>query len=341
MEPRRMMSVTPITISSAAGMTHSLSFTDAAGGVETISLHNASATVSFTADTTLSVSKSGKGAVTGSNLQIDSITLTGTTRASSLSITGNAKLPVTVNGITDASPLGSINAPSAILSGDINLDGVNSIRSLGLTAAVVTVGSATAGHFSLITGAVSTTSLTSSIPVSAITATSWTGASTLGAPSFGTLRVSGSIDDATIHIRGSGTGLANLGQLIAGNMTGALIYAGKAVSITTPLAPVGVLTGTIGSVSLTGRGGYQYVNSSILAENLNHVSLGNVQTDNSASGNAAFGLYAAKYQSVTGIFSGKRLKTTPANLTSNANIAASVTQQKLSFGDFAIVDSAG
>jgi hypothetical protein len=109
------------SISNAKGASHSLNFVDAAGGAETISVNSGTAEVFFSGTGSLTTSGS-KATVTGSSLALGSIQLSGTTKASTLSIKGSAKTPVTLGGISDSAPLAGIVAPSVNVTGDINLN---------------------------------------------------------------------------------------------------------------------------------------------------------------------------------------------------------------------------
>jgi hypothetical protein len=184
------------TISSARGATRSLSFTDSAGGLETISLSSGSAELFFSGTTgTVSVTKAGAATVKGdSSLAVSSIVLSGTTRSSSLVVRGNAKKPTTVGGITDSSPLGSISASSMILSGTVNLNSVGTLVVDSLSNAAITIGSGLPGRVSITTGAVTNSALTSSVPITTLRASSWSGGGVITAPSIASLTVAGEFD---------------------------------------------------------------------------------------------------------------------------------------------------
>ncbi len=210
------------SISRARGSAHSLVFSNAAGGLETISLSSGTAEIFFSGSGgSVSVSRAGRATVTGTGLDISSITLTGTTRASALSIRGAARAPVTVGGITDASPLGSIVAPNAALSGTVALNSLGSLNVLSISNATMTVGAGLPGRFSLTTGAVTNSSLTSSVPIASLRAASWTGMQ-ITAPSIGNLIVPGAFNPAlSLTATGAAPSLvtARIGTLAGGSWT--------------------------------------------------------------------------------------------------------------------------
>jgi len=188
-------------ISNAKGVAHTLSFTDAAGGVEILSLNKGTAEIFFTGTGSLTTTGS-KATVTGSALELSSITLSGTTKASSLSVKGSIKTPATVAGITDASPLGSINAPSLaiadakaggslIIGQGVNLAGVGTLVFGNISSTNITIGAGTPGKFAFTAGTVSGTTLTSAVPITTLKATAWTTAAgdSITAPSIGRLTV--------------------------------------------------------------------------------------------------------------------------------------------------------
>jgi hypothetical protein len=268
------------TISSAKGATHSLIFTDAAGGKETVTLNAGSAQLFFdNSSGTLTVSKSGQGTITGTGLSLSGITLTGTTKASALVIKGVAKDPLSIGGITDTAPLGSISAPYTTVTGAISLYDAKSVTFGSISGATITVGAGLPQQFALTAGAVSNTSLTSAVPITALKVSSWTntgtGTGTITAPSLGTLTVTGAFApnlDLTVGGKAPSLGSANITGAVSGtawNITGGVksIVAGSVASTWTgsiggPLSSLtiksGGLTspltaGSIGTVNITGN----------------------------------------------------------------------------------------
>ena len=193
------------TISSAKGAAHSLSFIDANGGLETVSLNVGSAQIFFSGNGTVTISKSGKAVITGSDLQIDGITLTGTTKASSLSLHGTAAHPATVSGtITDTDPLGSIIATATTLTGNITLDSLEKLQAGSISLADFMI-SSTSPAFSFTAGAVTGSTIYSSEPITNIKVASWTtvevapfNGQDITAPSISTISCAGDFDEGIV-----------------------------------------------------------------------------------------------------------------------------------------------
>jgi hypothetical protein len=245
------------TISSAKGAAHSLSFTDASGALQTLSISSGSAELFFSGiGGNVTTSKAGKAVATGQSLAVTNIALTGTTKTSRLTATGKTKTPLSVaGGITDASPLGSIVAPSMILGGTVTLNSVGSINVDSISGATITIANGLPGHVSLTTGAVTDSSLSSAVAISSLRAASWTGGGTLSAPSIGTLSITGAADP-TLSLTASGR-TATLGSARIG---GAITDGSWDVSGTTGSIVAGSIdagwTGGFGTLnSLTVRAG--------------------------------------------------------------------------------------
>ncbi len=161
-------------ISSAKGGNRSIIFTDATGGVETVTLSTGTAEVYFSGNGTSTTTKS-KTTVTGSGLEIGSIVLSGTTKSSALVVRGIANKAVTIGGITDSSPLGTITAKSATLSGVDVLNGIASLSLAGLSNATMTIDTGVP-RVALSLGTVSDSSLGSGVAITSLNVTSWTNA---------------------------------------------------------------------------------------------------------------------------------------------------------------------
>jgi hypothetical protein len=166
------------TISSTKGSPHVLTFTDGAGGAETVTINRGSAELFFSGTGgAVTVGKNGRAVVTGTSLELSSITLSGTVAGSVFSIRGSAKAPLTIGGITDNSPLGQIIAPQAVLSGTVSLAGLGVLNVGSINSATIGVGSGGPARLSLTTGAVTGSSLYSAVPINTLRAASWTGQS--------------------------------------------------------------------------------------------------------------------------------------------------------------------
>ena len=219
LEYRRLMSVAPtpvgpnvaIDISSAAGATHSLTFTDAAGGVQTISMRGGTAAISFTAGSELAISNSGVATATGTGLELSSIVLTGTDAGSTLRVSGSTRLPVTVTSITDASPMGKIIAPSMSIvdttGAAVSLDSLTTLVVGNISNANITIRSGSPGQVALTAGTVTNTTLDCGMPMSLLKAASWTttGTDTITAPLVQNMRIAGDFNSGLDVLNESST----------------------------------------------------------------------------------------------------------------------------------------
>jgi hypothetical protein len=160
----------------------SLVFTDASGSKTTVILAGGgSAIVTFSgsgsAQTIAGPHHTGNVVVTGSNLAINGITISGSTIASTLSITRKGTSGTAVSGITVGGAIGKISAPTSTLSGNLNISGATSvIQFASISGANITIGSASArpGGVTVIAGSVANTNITSAIPINSIKTSQWT-----------------------------------------------------------------------------------------------------------------------------------------------------------------------
>jgi hypothetical protein len=245
------------TISSAKGATHSVTFTDATGGAETLSLNVGSAQIFFAGTGSLTTSGS-KATVSGADLSVGSITLTGTTAGSSLVIKGSTKTPTTLGGITDTAPLGTLSAASANITGNITLDSAKSITLGSISNATISIGAAAPGKTTLTFGAVTNTALTSAVPITALKAASWANSPTstqITAPSIGSLTITGAFE-AALALTGTGKTIdlksAKIGGAVDGSLTGGNVGSFTAGSINNSW--VGNLTGALTALTVKSGG---------------------------------------------------------------------------------------
>jgi hypothetical protein len=221
-------------ISSAKGAAKTLVYTDENGTPVTITINKGVADVFFDGIGTVVSTVKGKTTVAGSNLRARQIALSGTTTASTLTISGKSKGQVNLGGISDASPLGTLSAATTNLSatgstkalatslntgtltadadlvatpiasaGTLNLAGVRTISLNTASNALITLGGAgVTGTSVTFAGAVTDTSLTSSVALNVVKAQSWVNDNlttnsesvTLSAPSIKTLTIGGVFD---------------------------------------------------------------------------------------------------------------------------------------------------
>jgi hypothetical protein len=191
---------TGVSISSAKGASHTLTYTDTTGSPATITLNRGVADVYFSGDgSALTVVKGSSIQVSGTHMFAEQVTLTGTTAASTFKMTSRSTGNLTLTGFTDTGTLGTFNAPNTNLDGNMTFGGLGSLilKSSVITpngAAVITVGSGTRS-VSLKVGAFSDTSFNSAVGIKSIAANSWTNISndtiSVTAPSLSSLVVKG------------------------------------------------------------------------------------------------------------------------------------------------------
>jgi hypothetical protein len=223
-------------ISSAKGAAHKVGYYDQDGTFVYITLNKGVADVYFDGIGTVVSTVKGLTSIAGNGLHARLVSLSGTTAASVLKITGSKGGQLTVGGISDASPLGTISAPTANLTsagnggisssslltgslvteavqqatpisaaGTVTLAGVKSVSLYSVTDAVLNVGNTGVSSTSVvIKGAVTDSSIISTTPIGTLKAGSWindnNGSSSesvqVSAPSIGNLVIGGAFDAA-------------------------------------------------------------------------------------------------------------------------------------------------
>jgi hypothetical protein len=293
----------------------------------TITLNKGVADVYFDGIGTVVSTIKGKTTVAGSNLRARQITLSGTTAASSLSITGKSKGQVNLGGVSDASPLGSINAPTTNLSvvgstsqlsgssvlhgslqvednatatpiaaaGTINLAGVKSINLRSADSATIELGSTGVANSSVnITGSVTDSSLTSTVPLSSVKAKSWINSNSvqhsfnvlITAPSIANLIVGGEFDAAlTVNSAGKAPALGTAKISGAASVANWSVT-GNAKSIflgsTSPTWGGLIVSGSLGSFVIASGG----LTAGISAASINSLKVaGTISADIATTGN--------------------------------------------------------
>jgi Bacterial Ig domain len=220
-------------ITTAKGATRTLNYTEDDGAVTTITLNKGTAGIFFNGSGTLTTLKGGIAVVKQTPgifvgftdttfLTISNITLTGTTKASALSIQSKHG-SATIGGISDSGVLGSITAPTANLTGVLTVSGASSIT-LGqvTTGSLLSIGATGAG-VTLALGTVADSTIDSAVPIRLLKLKSWT--NTLGdgqnikAPSIGSIVDNGAFEpDVTL----SGAAKPAIPTLASANIHGAL-----------------------------------------------------------------------------------------------------------------------
>lgn len=187
----------PVLIGGAAAK--AVEFTDSSGTRAIVQLNGAgSATVQFSG-TSLSQAPSPSGiAVMGSDVSLDTITLSGTGLSTTLHVTTLGRTPVTIGGITSNGVMAAILAPGVTVNGNVTTAGwVHEVNLGGATNGTINIGpSHINGGLSLTVGTATDESLVSSIRIANLTAGQWTSTSgsSITAPQVLSVHVRGSFD---------------------------------------------------------------------------------------------------------------------------------------------------
>ncbi len=221
-------------ISDAKGGVRSIAFVNGEGVSETINLNIGTADVVFSGRITSVARHGGTETIAGTNLEIANIKLSDTTNASVLSVqsAGNRTFPI--SQITDpTTPLGSINAPAATLTGDVTLAGLSSLNVGSIQGAGMTIDRAGAQQITLTVGTVTSWSLTSRVAIGVLKVGSWSTTDnplSVAAPSFGSIVSAGDFDGGIFVT--APTAALGIGSLrVAGTLAGNIVDGGGAGSI--------------------------------------------------------------------------------------------------------------
>lgn len=202
-----------------SGGAKQIHFTDADGTRTTLALTGpGNANITFNG-TVLSnpITKAGVQTVTGTDLSIAGISLTGTTAASTLNVTGvGGDGLVEIGSITSDGDLRTINATRGALSGDLTIAGtVSRIALDSATGGTITI-SGTGGSATLAISTATGEAVASSEAIAAVQATSWVAASggasaQFSAPSISRLNVTRELN--------ADLATGNVGNVTAGSIT--------------------------------------------------------------------------------------------------------------------------
>lgn len=342
------------TIEAGAGNSYSFFATD--GTRATVSIQGpGTATIDFSGSSTISIPSGSNFANVTAEL-LSGITLSGTSAATTLSITTQFRSEtLAVPSITDDSILGSINAPTTNLTGDLTLPG--GIRQM-------TVGSANNGTITigggpppaLVLGQTDHETIDSSVAIGRIHVGKDAGI-TLSAPSLANLFVGGTLHDSTLTLTAAyAAGALDLSSVdVIGVMSNVVISSSGNIGGVAALemsndsieAGVGTLTSgqfflgvndfvataSIRSVRL-GEPllSKSFIDSSIDAYQINSLALGAINISNNGS---PFGVSSFDVTSLTGSVSPGKLFAL-RNLTSAAAVQSQVAAKHLTLGDFTI-----
>jgi len=212
---------TPASLTATLSSNHSLAFTNSSGFRTTVSLKGpGSAQVQFGG---VDLAQNGS-TVSGTDISVDSVTLSGTNSGSSLAVQTRGKnSTVEIGAITDDSSIGSIEAPTALLRGNIHIAGnVGRIDLDTATDDTITVGAANSiAPFSLNVQRADGLTLTSFQPISVVNAGQWISsdgtAATINARSIGAIHTQVSFS-ANLFLT-NGLGVFDAAQITGGTWT--------------------------------------------------------------------------------------------------------------------------
>jgi cyclophilin family peptidyl-prolyl cis-trans isomerase len=333
------VSVGGVSVPVGTGGAKMLRFTDADGTLTTVMLNGpgtASVEVGGTGATAATVH--GRTTVTGTGLHIVSISTTGTTSASTLTITGHGgNNVVNVGGLTTDAALRSLNAHNTDLAGNTTINGgVGSVNILSGSSG--TLSSTAIGHM-IVKNAFAENVSASSIgtfTAGSITGGTWNvsgnvGSVTAGSISnwtanvgtLGKLTTKSTLANSVVHSAG------NVGTVAASTIMGSTIMAGV-VGVPVGTVPPAVTGGSAATLSTVHTKAFS--NSNIAAETLGRLTLGTVTTANAGT---TFGVTGHTIQALTATSAGKTLRL--KNVTTAAEVAAALTASGFAPGDLQVL----
>jgi cyclophilin family peptidyl-prolyl cis-trans isomerase len=220
------------------GAFRSVTYTDDDGTVATVALYTGNATITFAgAVTGQKVSPANTLTLEGADLTVARIDMTATNRTGALVVTAwGGDGVVDVEEITSDGALGSIFAGVVQLEGELEIAGGLGWLWLGDVEAEseITVGASSDPNATLFVrlGHVTDTNLTSQMPISFLTATSWTdddtGGGVIEAPGVGTVWIAGGDMDAEMDIGDGGVGTF---IVVGGDLTSEVQTSGAATTV--------------------------------------------------------------------------------------------------------------
>jgi len=302
-----------LNVATGKGAAKSVSVRQADGTMVMVSLKGpGTATVQALGDDLQQTkARNGNVVISGSNASLFNIIVSGTTSASTLSLTTKGGTTGEIGGITTSSALGAISGKTVALGGNLTAGGPIKTILLHATDATNTVG----------------------------------GTSQITASSIGTLIVQGNLSNAGISLGGTGSALrtltilgamdgvelqaaGNIGNVTVGSMSSSMIFAGVApLPSGQPLpesASQFAASDTMSQLRVRGV----FSQSIIAAQTLGKLSLGQIST----SGAGTFGLAAVHLTAVSGAASGKRISLRKPH--DQAAVSAAVSQ--LGVTDFTV-----
>ena len=334
-----------------AGGTRSYSFYTPEGTFTTITLSGpGSAVLRFASSSTISI-PNGRGTRRVTALILSGIAATGTSAATSMSITtAGGSRTVTFDSITTDGAFGSIQAPRANLTGPLSIPGgARQISLLSANNGTITLGAGTRPSLSL--QQMNNETINSAVPINQISVRLDAGVA-LTAPSLTAFSVGGSLLNSTIHLTATGLDLTKLlvgrgitsssiltaggiGSVEAGNMLNSSIDADVALLAGESLpssATEFTASASIQSVSLRiDTRQPSFANSTIVAFQEGTMKLGTIQT---ANGGTPFGLGAHFIRILTGTDLSTHRAFTLSKITSTAAALSALAAQHINPQDF-------
>ena len=334
------VSVGGVNVPVGAGGAKMLRFTDADGTLTTVMLNGpgtASVQVGGTGATASTIR--GRTTVTGTGLHITDITTTGTTSASTLTITGHGgNNVVNVGGLTTDAALRSLNARNTDLAGSTTIaGGVGSVNILSGSSGTLSttaighmvvknafaedlsassIGTFTAG--SITGGTWNVTGNVASVTAGSIS--NWTA----NVGTLGKLTSRSTLANSVVHSAG------NVGPVAASTIMGSTIFAGVADLPEGQSLPAAA--GDFAApATITSVRSKAFSNSDIAAQTLGRLTLGTVTTANAGT---AFGVAAHTITALTAASGGKTLRL--KNVASQADVTAALTASGFAPGDFLV-----
>ena len=356
--------VTPLPAGGASDQTigsggpHAFQFYAPDGTKALISLKGpGAATLHFSSASTIQI-PSGRGTRQVQALRLSSIAATGTTAATTLSISATLGAnSLTFGPITTDGALASLDAPSTNLTGTLSIPGgVRQVSLLSANNGSISIGSGQSPTLSL--GQTNNERITSAAPIAAMRVQLDTGV-TLTAPSIGTLSVGGSLHDSTITLtspfnpaafdlnslsvaRGISNvtirSTGNVNSVVAMNLSNCDLYAGVGPLVAGQVLPASsgdfLAPAMIRSVTL-GRGSRlpSFANSVIAAATEGNLNLGTIQT---ANGGVPFGLAAHDIAALAGADLTSRKSFRITRIASTSAAAAALAARGINPQDFVI-----
>ena len=280
-----------------------LTYTSGTDPAATVALNRGTANVYFNGTGTL-VAKGTTATVTGTDMYVRGIGLSGTTAATALSIRKVGNGTVRFGGVwTEAAgaALGVLNAPTADLQnanstaavgtpgnahpeGQVDLAGARKITLRSATNAAITIDGGTPTALSVVTN-VAGTSYTTAVPVTTVKAANWTGVAgnapgPITAPSINSLVVPGTFTSDLTLTTGPSGNVKTLGNARVGTAgEGAWSIAGNVGSVT-----AGSAAPTFGPVNVGGNLARLSVNTGDLLTSVTADTLGTLRVAGTMAG---------------------------------------------------------